>query len=37
MKLQEKAIRLINFKDNAQVSNLFAQSKVLKFEDFVHY
>ena len=37
MKLQEKAIRLINFKDNAQVSKLFAQSKVLKFEDFVHY
>ena len=37
MKLQEKAIRLINFKDNAQVSNLFAQSEVLKFEDFVHY
>ena len=38
MKLQEKAIRLINFKDNnTQVSNLFAQSKILKFEDFVHY
>ena len=38
MKLQEKAIRLINFKDNnAQVNNLFAQSKILKFEDFVHY
>ena len=38
MKLQEKVIRLINFKDNnAQVNNLFAQSKILKFEDFVHY
>ena len=38
MKLQEKAIRLINFKDNnAQVRNLFAQSEILKFEDFVHY
>ena len=38
MKFQEKAIRLINFKDNnAQVSNLFAQSKILKFKDFVHY
>ena len=36
--MQEKAIRLINFKDNnTQVSNLFAQSKILKFEDFVHY
>ena len=34
-KLQEKAI---SFKDNiAQVSNLFAQSKILKFEDFLHY
>ena len=38
MKLQEKAIRVINFKDNnAQVSNLFAQSKILKFQDFVPY
>ena len=38
MKLQEKAIRIINFKDNnAQVSNILAQSKILKFEDFVHY
>ena len=38
MKLQEKAIRIINFKDNnAQVSNIFAQSNILKFEDFVHY
>ena len=38
MKLQEKAIRIINFKDNnAQVSNIFAQSKILTFEDFVHY
>ena len=38
MKLQEKAIRLINFKDNnAQVDNIFAQSKILKFEDFAHY
>ena len=38
MKLQEKAIRLINFKDNnAQVNNIFAQSKILKFEDFAHY
>ena len=38
MKLQEKAIRLINFKDNNnQVSNLFAQNKILEFEDFVHY
>ena len=39
MKLQEKPIRLISFKDNnAQVSNLFAKSKILKFEDFVgHY
>ena len=38
MKLQEKAIRIINFTDNnAQVSNIFAQSKILKFEDFVHY
>ena len=37
MKLHEKAIRMINFKDNnAQVSNLFAQSKFLKFQDFVH-
>ena len=37
MELQEKAIRLINFKDNnAQVSNLFAQSKILRFEYFVH-
>ena len=36
--MQEKAIRLTNFKDNnTQVSNLFAQSKILKFEDFVHY
>ena len=34
MKLQEKAIRLINFKDNnAQVSNLFAQSKTFKFSN----
>ena len=38
MKLQEKAIRLINFKDNnVQVSNVFAQSKILKFLDSVHY
>ena len=38
MKLQEKAIRIINFKDNnAQVSNIFAQSNILKFEDCVHY
>ena len=38
MKLQEKAIRIINVKDNnATVSKLFAQSKILKFEDFVHY
>ena len=38
MKLQEKAIRIINFKNNsAQVNNLFAQSKILTFEDFVHY
>ena len=39
MKLQEKPIRLMSFKDNnAQVSNLFAKSKILKFEDFVgHY
>ena len=38
MKLQEKAIRIINFTDNnAQVSNIFAQSKILKFEDFVHH
>ena len=38
MKLQEKEIRLINFKDNnAQVSNLLAQSRILKFDDFVHY
>ena len=38
MKLQEKAIILINFKNNnAQVSNLFAQSKILKFEYFEHY
>ena len=36
MKLQEKAIKLISFKDNnAQVNNLFAQSKILKFKDFV--
>ena len=36
--MQEKAIRLINFKDNnTQVSNRFAQSKILKFKDFVHY
>ena len=35
MKLQEKAI---NFKDdNAQVSNAFAQSKLLRFENFLHY
>ena len=32
MKLQENAIRLINFKvNNAKVSSLFAQSKILKF------
>ena len=38
MELQEKATRLINFKDNnAQVSNLFAQSKILRFEDFALY
>ena len=38
MKLQEKAIRIISFKDNnAQVSNLFAQSKILKFQGFVYY
>ena len=38
MKLQEKAVRLINFKDNnTQVSNFFTQSNILKFEDFVHY
>ena len=38
MKLQEKATRLINLKDNnAQVSDLFAQGKNLKPEDFVHY
>ena len=38
LKLQEKAIRLINFKDNnVQVSNVFAQSKILKFLDSVHY
>ena len=38
MKLQEKAIRIINFKNNsAQVNNLFAQSKILTFEGFVHY
>ena len=37
IKLKEKATRLINFKDdNAQVSSLFAQKKILKFEDFVH-
>ena len=35
MKLQEKAIRLINFKDNdAKVSYLFAQSKILKMSIF---
>ena len=39
MKLQEKPIRLISFKDNnAQVRNLFAKSKILKFENFIgHY
>ena len=37
MKFKEKAIRTINFKDNnAEVSNLFGQSKILKIEDFVH-
>ena len=37
MELQEKAARLISFKDNnAQVSNVFAQSKILRFEYFVH-
>ena len=35
MKLQEKAIRIMNFKDNnAEVNNLFAQSKILKFTFF---
>ena len=38
MKLQEKAIRLINFKDNdAKVRYLFAQSKILKLQYFVQY
>ena len=38
MKFQENAIRLINFKvNNAQVSSLFAQGKILKFQDFVDY
>ena len=38
VKLQEKAIRIISFKNiNSQVSNLLAQSKILKFEDFAHY
>ena len=38
MKLQEKAIRIISLKDNnAQVSNLFVQSKIFKFEDFIHF
>ena len=38
MKLQGKAIRIISFKNNnAQLSNRFTQSKILKFEDFVHY
>ena len=33
-----KAIRIINFNDdNVQVSNHFTQSKILEFEDFVHY
>lgn len=37
MKLQEKAIRTISFKvNNAELSNLFGQSKILKIEDFVH-
>ena len=31
-------MRIISFKNiNAQVSNLLAQSKILKFEDFLHY
>ena len=38
MTLQEKAVKIINFKDNsAQVSNLFAQRKIIKFQNFVHY
>ena len=38
IKLQEKAIRVINFKDSYnQVSKLFPQNKISKFEHFVHY
>ena len=34
MKLQQKAIRIAKFKDNnAQMSNLFAQSEILKFNE----
>ena len=38
IKLAEKAISLINFKENnAKVSNVFAQDEILEFLDSVHY
>ena len=35
--LLKKIKRSVIIFNNAQVSNFFAQSKILKFEDFVHY
>ena len=38
IKLEGKAISLINFKENnAKVSNVFAQDEILEFLDSVHY